>query len=291
MSLRLTDGSYSVLLTPEVGGALSGAWYNIHGDQWPILRPARDILTDVTDSACFPLAPFCNRLRDGHLRFRGREVQLPPNMPRQRHPLHGQAWQEPWTLESHTSNTATIRFRHSPGHWPWLYEVHQTVEVSETGILIAITLTNLDSAPMPAGIGLHPYFPSTEFTRLRTQVSSVQLTDGDTLVTGDTAPAELDYDLSDRRISGSGLDHGFADWSGELEILYPDYGVRMTASPNARWLQVYTPVDAAYFCAEPVTHANDAFAAPETSWPDLGVKVLETGDTVHMVTRLQGFQR
>jgi len=285
--VRLSGGPYSVELAPEVGGAISGAWIERDGLRTPVLRPARDGETDPTGCGCFPLAAFCNRLREGRLRFRGRTLDIPPNRPGERHPLHGQAWLAPWSAERLGPGQARMRFRHEPGHWPWRYEAVQSIVASDKGVALSLEVRNLDDQAMPAGIGLHPYFPAGDRVRLQTRASSVRLTDDERLPAGKPVQALGAYDLSDRLIAEAGLDNGYAGWSGQLDILYPTHTVRMTASSNASWLQVYAPKGETFFCAEPVTHANDALAMDEAGWEAQGIRVLEPGQSLRMDMRLE----
>ena len=266
---------------------MAGAWIEEGGSRRPLLRPARPGFTHPTDGACFPLAPFCNRLRDGRMDFRGQAVRLTPNHGQEPHPLHGQAWLRPWETEVTGAASADMWFQHEPGAWPWRYEARQTFSVSDAGLVIALEIQNLDSGPMPAGLGLHPYFPGSDPVRVQTSVSEVLLTDDHALATGQRAPARHAFDLTDRLISGAGLDHGVEGWSGRVDICYPGYKVRMSASANAGRLQVFAPKAESYFCLEPVTHANDAIAHPESDWPGLGIRVLAPGESLRIEMHLQ----
>ena len=42
--------------------------------------------------------------------------------------------------------------------WPWAFEVSQTASLTGATLTLEYRLRNLDDAPMPAGIGLHPWF-------------------------------------------------------------------------------------------------------------------------------------
>lgn len=270
---------------------MSGAWFDDLGRRFEILRPSPPAFSDPTKAACFPMAPFCNRLRDGRIDFRGRTVLLKANRDDEPYPLHGSTWIEAWRVLSKDQDRAEIGLLHESGDWPWAFAATQTFQVAASGIEITLSVRNLDSSPMPLGLGLHPYFPLTDNVRIQTRVTAAMLTDERSLATGVQAPAEGNFDLSDRTIAQSGLDHGFTGWSGNLSIVYADYSLQMTASDNAKWLQVYAPMDEGYFCAEPVTQANDALTSPESAWAALGIKILEPGQTDVLTVRLQGKAR
>jgi aldose 1-epimerase len=86
--LELAAGDYRLVLQPEIGGSVAG----FHWRDEPVFRPACG--PSVLDAACFPLAPFSNRIAHGRFRFGGREVALAPNFPDSDHPhpLHGFGW-------------------------------------------------------------------------------------------------------------------------------------------------------------------------------------------------------
>ncbi len=67
------------------------------------------------------------------------------------------------------------------------------------------------------------------------------------------------------------------DWPYELEM----------SSPEARFFQVYSPTSGGFFVAEPVTHSNAAMNAPESDWPELGLRVLGPGEEMRLDMRLE----
>ena len=58
------------------------------------------------------------------------------------------------------------------------------------------------------------------------------------------------------------------------------------SSPDAHFFQLYSPEDGGLFVAEPVTHANAALNAPEAEWAELGMRVLEPGEEMSLVVRI-----
>jgi aldose 1-epimerase len=280
--LTLRAGDLTVELAPEVGGAVAA----FRRGAAPIFRESPRDLSDVLDAGSFPLVPFVNRVRDGRFRFRGREVRLTPNLPPQRHPLHGPGWRSPWTVAGADGSAAELTFRHAPGEWPWAYESRQRFVLDERGLTIDLSVQNQADEVMPAGLGLHPYFPADAETVLSTTVTEV-LTVDDEVMPVALEPAAGRYDLHERRIAGAGLDNGYEGWSGSAELRWPnrDLALRITASENARRFQVYAPEEGGVVVAEPVTHANDAFSHPEERWPQLGLVLLEPGAVLAMSGR------
>ena len=66
------------------------------------------------------------------------------------------------------STTATLRYRHvaTPGSFPFFYEAEQRFALDAGGLTIAVSVTNRGDRPMPAGIGVHPYFAHRRGLRL-----------------------------------------------------------------------------------------------------------------------------
>jgi aldose 1-epimerase len=151
---------------------------------------------------------------------------------------------------------------------------------------VVLSCTNLSDDPMPCGLGQHPYFHCTPDTVLDTQVESVWTIDEDVLPVAQQ-PAQGRYDLRARRVCGQDLDNGFGGWGGRAVIADPSLPVRIEiSSPDADFFQLYSPRSGGIFVAEPVSHANAALNAPEAEWPELGLRVLERGETMRLTMRI-----
>jgi aldose 1-epimerase len=58
------------------------------------------------------------------------------------------------------------------------------------------------------------------------------------------------------------------------------------SSPDADFFQLYSPPSGELFVIEPVTHANAALNEPEEAWAELGLTVLEPGETMSLTMRI-----
>jgi aldose 1-epimerase len=285
--LRLTAGGLRLELSPSVGGAISAFdWVDENGSR-PILRKCHSPLEKVIDAACFPLVPFANRIRGGRFAFGGREVRLAPNMAGDPSPLHGQGWLNAWVVEEADKRQGVLSFRHEAGEWPWAYEARQEFELDERGFLVRLTCRNLSQEPMPCGLGQHPYFNCDSETRLDTSVTHAWTIDGQVLPV-EKVPAEGRFDLRNRQICRQDLDHGFSGWGGIATIYEGSTALGQIdiRSPDARFFQVYSPPQGGFFAAEPVGHANAALNEPEEKWPELGIRIIEPGDTMSFDMRI-----
>ncbi len=270
-----------------MGGAVTAFRHKgADGRREPIFRDTPSGTADAVDASAFSLVPFCNRVRDGRFTFRDVEVSLTPNLVGDASPLHGQGWRAAWTATQIGATAAELSFTHAAGEWPWRYEARQTFELDAGGLVYGLALRNLSDTPMPAGLGLHPYFPCNTETVLDTVVESVWSVDSKVLPVAQEAPTGR-YDLHERLIDGADLDNGYGGWGGEAVMLWPDRGLKLRMrSTGVRFFQVYAPKTGGVFVAEPVTHANAALNEPEAGWRDLGLKVLIPGEEMRLDVRL-----
>jgi aldose 1-epimerase len=282
--ITLTHGKWTVEVTPGTGGAISRCVY----DGQDMLRPtpaANAASDDARDMACFPLVPFSNRIENGRFSFGGRDVHLPPNMGDHPHALHGQGWRGAWeVIEDGAEGRIVIGYEHAADSWPWPYRARQTFAPGGDSLDVVLAVTNLSDAPMPAGLGLHPYFPASEGVTLTAGISHMWDCPHQQIpVRLVPVPQELDFSRG-IRIADVDLDHCFAGWSGRAVIEWPGrrYRLAMLGSPTLTHLVVYTPKGADFFCVEGVDNMNNA-----VNWLDRGVEtglhILEPGST-HEVT-------
>jgi len=286
-TLILSSRELVLQLSPSIGGSISHFAYRSPSGETPILRECHIPIENVLDASSFPLVPYVNRIRGGSFTFRGRTVRIEPNMAGDPSPLHGDGWLNPWDVERSDESSAALTYRHEPGEWPWAYEARQEFRV-DGGVLDArLTCRNLSGEALPCGLGLHPYFPCTSETLLRTQASHAWTID-DKVLPVEKVPATGRYDLSDRLICGQDLDNGWGGWSGRALITDPRWSFEVElSSPQARFFQVYSPPSGGIFVAEPVTHANAALNAPEAEWQELGLRILGPGEEMQLDMRIE----
>ncbi len=285
--LRLRAGTLELELSPSIGGAIHGLYWTGSDGRTPLLRPCNSSLPSVLDMASFPLVPFVNRIRAGRFSFRGREVELGPNMAGDVSPLHGQGWLGSWSVAAHGDRSAELLFMHEPGEWPWRYQARQIFALDERGLTVRLLCQNLDDRPMPCGLGQHPYFPCGPETRLDTDVEVAWEIDQHVLPTRQVS-AQGRFDLKDRVVCGQDLDHGFGGWGRSARMSDPNWPATLTmSSPQARFFQLYSPPTGGIFVAEPVTHANAALNEPEERWAELGLEILEPGAEMALDMRVE----
>lgn len=277
--ITLLAGPLAVDVLPAIGGSLARFDHFGPDGRQPLLRGTDGPCSDVLESACFALVPYANRIRGGVFQCNGLEVRLACNLAGDASPLHGQGWRVAWQPENVASDRMDMVYRHAADEWPWDYEARQHLVLSPEGLTMELSCQNLSAAPMPCGLGFHPYYPCTPDTLLDTDVASVWTVDANVLPLDKVAAAGR-YSLQNRLICGQDLDNGFDGWGGAARITWPGQPVALEiSSSDAGYFQVYSPVGRGFFAAEPVQNANAALNAPQDQWQQLGIHLLAQGES------------
>lgn len=269
MIVRLDAHGWSLGLRPDLGGA--AAFLRRNGRD--VLRAAPEDADDPLQMGCFPLVPFANRIAQGRFSFEGRTVRLPVQSRFAPHALHGTGWTVPWSVEAEADDAITLACEHPPGDWPWAFTARQKFTLTSQAMRIELSVRNASNSRMPAGLGLHPFFPIGPEARLRLRSEAVWLS-GETLIpTVERLPAFL-FDWSDNsRIADAPfIDHCYAGWDGSAALSGSDGTVDLTAH-GADHVHVFAPPGDDFICIEPVTHRPDAINGPE------GMAALAPGET------------
>lgn len=287
--IALHHGPMACAISARCGGSIARLTVEHAGQTIPLMRSVAataPVPCDPLALSCFPLVPFSNRIANGRFTFRGRAVALPRNFGIHPHTIHGHGWQAPWDVLDATGARAVLRYRHGTGDgWPFPYTADQTFDLCTDGLTVTMELRNDGSEAMPAGLGLHPYFPKPPGTRLTARVASVWLGD-ETILPVRRVPVPDDWNFSNGIVMDDVvLDNCFTGWNGKARIDWADTGVGldMTSDGPFGHLVVFSPPGGDILCVEPVSHMNDA--VNRNSEPDSGLVVLEPGECLRGVVR------
>jgi aldose 1-epimerase len=249
----LRHGADLLVLDPQHGGAIRE--YTSGGRD--VLRPTPLGAQDPLAFACFPLVPYANRIVHGRFTGGGRSVRLRPNWEGDPHPLHGQGWRRRWEVMEESASEATLQLVGGGDEWPWRYCGRQHFRIEPLGLHIRLSVENLSAEPMPAMLGLHPYFPDAARARLTARAPRVWMADSGALpVTEVATPEEWCFE-DGRAVSECTLDNCFVGWDGIAVLAWPDRTAVLRAS-GCRYLHVYVPPAGDFFCLEPQTAATGA---------------------------------
>jgi aldose 1-epimerase len=259
--LSLRTGRLAIDLAPSAGGSV--ARFTVDGVD--VLRPmtAADRETGKGNNAsAYPLVPYSNRIKEGRLDFEGETFHLKRNWPGVNHPMHGDGWSRSWQVLRADAQGAEIAYEHEragdEGGWPFRYRACQAYRLDGDRFSVTMMLENLEDRPVPAGLGLHPFFVRDADTELQTHAQWIWTGDAEVLpIERIVTPAEADFSRP-RNVNETRLDNGFDGWARHATIHWPRTGLRLEleASPTFGHAVIYVPPERPYFCVEPVSHAN-----------------------------------
>ncbi len=277
--ISLVAGEWQAELRPEIGGALGAL--RLGGVD--VLRPTPPGATNPLETACFPLVPYCNRIRAGRFTFAGCGVQLPLNFLPERNSLHGLGWQVAWEIERQSPEEVLMAHAHDgSGGWPWAYRAEQTITLDPGGCTVVLSVTNQSDSVMPAGLGLHPYFRRLDSAVVQFSAGTVLLGDDENMPTGERAPGDHFAPWSKGApLPAATVDHAHANWDGRAFIRDKLGSITLSAS-RAPHLHVYTPAGGDPLCLEPVTHLPDAL-----NHDAQGMALLHPGESASISMRIE----
>lgn len=268
----LSFGGYALEVLPDLGGAIRALSF----EGVPVLRSVPSDVKSSGDTGCFPLIPYANRIRNGAFSFGGRDVRLPMTFPGHPHSLHGHGWVVGWTVVRQTASELLLAYDHAPDSWPWPYRGEQRFGLDENGLSVTLTVVNTGAEPMPASLGLHPWFPRTPGTILTADVDAVWLAD-DTMMPTKLVAGTHFFDLAKGAVLKDApfVDNCYTGWKGSAMIDQPDLGLKVVLRADCPFLHVYAPVGSDFVCAEPVSAMPDAFNRPNVVGN--GARVVQPG--------------
>lgn len=251
--ITLSHKPYSLTIDPKLGGAIT-SFTHLGRD---IFSPSPDKKLGVIRAACFPMAPYVNRIPDGNVSFDFDSYTLPQNHKNSSHPIHGVAWLKNWEVKYSYPERAVISYTHKADeHWPWDFMVEQEFVLSVDGLSVQMNVTNTGDSDMPAGAGFHPYFERERGTQLDFHSQGFWQTDKNGI-----SKREIESPYDNEFVSdAAGTDHSFFGFDGIAEITRPDGSrVNIQASQNCIYGHVYVPRGEDFFSFEPTTSRSHPF--------------------------------
>jgi aldose 1-epimerase len=276
-SLTIASGGWRAEIVPERGGRM--ARLTFAGAE--VLEPVAD--WDPPGRAwpgagLYPLVPYSNRIENARLRLADRAVPLKVHPFAAPHAVHGPGHRRPWAVAEAARDRVSLRLAYEPDEdWPWAFEAGLSYAFESNALVTAITLRNRADEPMPAGLGLHPFFRAPDGSRYafayRDRWQQLE-TDPATPLFGDRPIAVRET------LTRDGIAACLGRWSGEGIVERPDLTVRVTSSPNLTHLVVYRAAGSAFLCLEPVSHATNGFNLHADGQPHTGATFLAPGESM-----------
>ncbi|MEV3913191.1 aldose 1-epimerase [Streptomyces canus] len=228
--ITLTAGDAEVTLQPGNGGRVGG------------LRVGGvELLRQGERFGCFPMIPWCGRIRDGRFRDGADVHQMPLNSPP--HAIHGTARDGAWSIARTTADEAVLTYD-LVKPWPYSGRITQIAALTPDALTLTMSVETYDSS-FPAQIGWHPWFHRTleggEPVRLDFTAAWQEERGDDHLPTGNRVePKPSPWD--DCFGMPGGVDVRLT-WPGQLEL---------KVASREEWVVVYDEQEAAV-CVEPQT--------------------------------------
>lgn len=278
--LTLESGTHRLQLLPELGGSIAAWEYRVGGRWQPMLRPWNHAAPDAYTFACFPLAPWSNRIGAGGFEQDGVHYPVAPNRAGEPYPIHGDAWLQAWQIEQSSPTTLTLALTSDRfGGNPYSYRASQRFDLQADALVITLQVTHLGKTRLPYGLGLHPYFLRDADTRLQMQCDGLWLSRDDPMPVSHSTvlPPTFDYRTA-ASLDGPLIDHCFTGWDGKASISYPRHGfaIDLTMAACDGYALMYRPPGLDFFCLEPITHPIDAFHMPGQP----GLRLLASGQSM-----------
>ena len=246
----------------------------------------------VTAARGQPLVPWPNRLHGGRYVWNGVEHSVPLDEPEQGNALHGLTRFRAWRPVDRTSDSVTMALRlHPSPPFPFCLDLAARYALTEQGLVVEQSATNVGADPAPYAFGAHPYLTvggRIDDARLTLPADSWLPTDEHQIPTG-VAPVEgTVYDFrTARRLGDLEMDYAFTDLhrgpDGRARLLLEgdDRAVEAWIDEGCRWLEVFTADTVPQperrrqgLGVEPMTAPPNAFVTGE------GLIRLQPGDTV-----------
>ncbi|MGH3037317.1 MAG: aldose 1-epimerase family protein [Gaiellaceae bacterium] len=163
------------------------------------------------------LIPWPNRLQDGSYEFHGRRHQLPLTEPETRTAIHGLVRDAAWTVAEREPSRVVVEhaLEPQPGY-PFSLALRIEYSLSEGGLRVQTTATNVGREAGPYGSGAHPYLSvgtaTVDSAILRVPGRTVLQSDERGLPVSAESVEGTQYDFRrPRSIGAAKLDHAFTD--------------------------------------------------------------------------------
>ena len=214
--------------------------------------------------------PWPNRITDGKYSFEDIDQQLYLTEPARQNAIHGLTRWANWSrVDGDAASVEAGHRLHGQPGYPHQLDLRLGYRLSDDGLTVTATATNVGSSDAPYGYGTHPYLSVgrvidecvLEFSAAEWLEVSPERMMPIGLAPVDGSP----YDFrSGRAIGGLEIDNAFTGLGGgswSVTLSDPDSGARAVLSSDTPWLQLYTgaAIGRTALAVEPMTCPPNAF--------------------------------
>jgi aldose 1-epimerase len=224
------------------------------------------------------LIPWPNRIEDGCYDFDGERYTLPLDEPERRNAIHGLVrWAAWWVAEREPGRVLIEHTLHPQPGYPFSLALSIEYTLSEEGLSVGTTATNVGPDACPYGAGAHPYLTlgtsTVDSLIVRAPARTVLDSDDRGLPASEEPVEGTEYDFRQPRVlGGTKLDHALTDLERDddalarVELTDTEGGTGLTlwADEAYPYLQLFTgdplpDVARRSIAVEPMTCPPNAF--------------------------------
>ena len=204
----------------------------------------------------FATVPYFGAVHENTFPLKNNYISLMKNHILEPVTIHGEGWINKWDVSKQTKNSIELVFKHNgKKNYPYAYKAKQTFKLKNKSLIISISLENIDKDFFYCGIGFHPWFNLSEFSKIHsnsfTYLKKIQK---EKLIKSKMLKSNA-LDLNKYKI-----DETFLDWNGKSKlIINKNLSLIIKNKNNVNNLHVFSPPKKNFFCIEPVTNIRDAF--------------------------------
>jgi aldose 1-epimerase len=242
------------------------------------------------------LIPWPSRLQDGAYEFGGRRHQLSLTEPEAGNAIHGLVRWVAWSVGDRGADRVVMEHTlHPQPGYPFSLALGIEYSLSDAGLRVTTTATNVGREACPYGSGAHPYLTvgtaTVDAVVLRAPGRTILQADERGIPVSAERVESTEYDfLRPRAIGATKIDNTFTDLErgddglARVELRHPDGepAVSLWLDAGYRYLTLFTgdtqpSVDRRSLAVEPITCPPNAFRSGES------IVVLEPGDSTTSV--------
>ncbi|MFJ9715835.1 aldose 1-epimerase [Streptomyces sp. NPDC101213] len=250
----LTAGDAEVTVRPGNGGRVGG-----------LRVGGAELLRQGDRFGCFPMVPWCGRIRDGRFRDGADVRQMPLNAPP--HAIHGTVRDGAWKVARRSADEAVLTYD-LVDPWPWPGRVTQIIALTEDALTLSMAVETHGSS-FPAQIGWHPWF-NRNLGGGTTETGQTGQPAGTGRTTETGAAVQVAFDAAwqeergaDHLPTGNRIEPKPGPWDDcfgmpdgvSVSLTWPGR-LRLEVTSPEKWVVVYDEQEAAV-CVEPQTGPPD----------------------------------
>ncbi len=203
----------------------------------------------------FATIPYFGAIHKGTFFYKDKYISLPRTHPLEPDTIHGEGWVNKWKVIKKTKTSIDVMFKHiGKKSFPYKYQVLQKFSLKKTSLIISIQIKNLDKSTFECGIGFHPWFFISKYSKIYSN-SFLHVKNTVKKFNKNILTRKKFLDLNKVKI-----DETFLNWNGNSRLkIDKDIILNIINKKNVPNLHVYSPPKENFFCIEPVTNVRDSY--------------------------------